>query len=512
MGGHRWSSRSSRSSRSGRSPRTTAALVSVGLCLALAACGSNVEPGQAGLAAGLAQTSGGGIVAPGTDPGAPLEGFGEGVDPGAAPDPGAPPAGSSGEVPGSTSGGPGAPAPGPGGGDGDENPSEPDQPKAPTKAPSCDGFSNGTGVTDSTITIGNASDISGPVPGLFAQSQAAMAAFVKYFNDSGQTICGRSLKLAPYDSRSDAGADQQAYAKGCDEVFAMVGSMSAFDSGGAPVAQKCGLPDIRAISTTAARGACTTCYAAQPAGSSEFQNVVADYVKRNASGGQKAAMLYIDAGAAEESGRSQVKYMTQQGVKFVYVSGVDVASFNYAPYVQAMKDAGVTSVQFIAAEPQFVRLVQTMKQQNFEPEVLLLDPTAYSEQYTEPAGDAAIGTTVFTNFVPFEEASSNAELRLYLNYLEQTSPGARPGFFGLFSWSAGQLFVKQAMALGGGLTRASLIASMKGVDDWSANGMHAPMPVGPKRITPCWRFIQWTGTTWKAVEGSKYQCKGTSRG
>ena len=43
----------------------------------------------------------------------------------------------------------------------------------------------------------------------------------------------------------DAAADQQAYASACEETFAMVGSMSAFDSGGAGTAQGCGLPDIR---------------------------------------------------------------------------------------------------------------------------------------------------------------------------------------------------------------------------------------------------------------------------
>ncbi len=499
-----------------RSPRGRVAVGVLALCLGLAACGSNIDPGQAGLS-GAARP--GSVVVDGTGGGGAVDAGGPGfVDPGLAPDPGAPGGGDSGVDPGSTDGGTSGTGSGSGSGgdpdgsgDGDGSPSEPESTTGPSKGVSCDGFANTTGVTDKTITIGNASDISGPVPGLFAQSQAAMGAYVKYFNDSGRTICGRSLVLARYDSRTDAGADQQAYAKGCDETFAMVGSMSAFDSGGASTAQKCGLPDVRAISTTAARAACTTCYAAQPAGPSEFQNVVADYVKRNADGGQKAAMLYIDAGAAEESGKSQVKYMEQQGVKFVYVTGVDTAAFNYTPYVQAMKDAGVTSVQFIAAEPQFVRLVQTMQQQNFKPKLLLLDPTAYSKQFTEPAGAAAIGTTVFTNFVPFEEAKNNREIGLYLNYLEQTSPGANPGFFGLFAWSAAKLFVQQATALGGGLTRASLIASMRSVDKWTADGMHAPMPVGTKRITDCWRFIQWTGSTWKPVEGTNYQCKGTSR-
>jgi len=375
---------------------------------------------------------------------------------------------------------------------------------------SCDGFVNGPGITADTITIGNASDISGPVPGLFTQAQAAVVAYVDYFNSTGQTICGRSLRLERYDSRTDASADQQAYAKGCDSTFAMVGSMSAFDSGGAATAQKCGLPDVRAISTTSARSACTTCYAAQPAGPDSFQNAVPDFVKRNASGGQRAAMLYINAGAAGESGMSQVRFMEKQGVKFVYVSAVDTAEFNYAPFVQAMKDEGVTSVQFIAAEPQFTRLVQTMQQQNFKPELLLLDPTAYSAKYTGQAGSAAVGTTVFTNFTPFEEAASNRELGLYVNFLEKTSPGSDPGFFGVFAWSAAKLFVEQATALGGDLSRASLIASMRKVDDWTADGMHAPMPVGTKEITDCWRFIRWTGSAWTSVEGSKYQCKGVT--
>jgi len=97
------------------------------------------------------------------------------------------------------------------------------------KAASCDGFKNQTGITDSTITIGNSSDISGPVPGLFTAAQQATKAYVAYFN-STSNICGRKLVLNNYDSRTDAGADQQGYQKICESAFAAVGSMSAFDS------------------------------------------------------------------------------------------------------------------------------------------------------------------------------------------------------------------------------------------------------------------------------------------
>ena len=486
------------------------------LSLALAACGSNIDPEQAGLVRSGGGTSVAGGDEPLVDPGAVSE-------PNAADTSGAGDPGSDPSVPdtgsGDEPGGSDAAAPPAGGSDGGATDTDEtgggDEPgdESPPKGGgvSCDGLKNGTGITDSTITIGNTADISGPVPGLFTQAQQAVVAYVKYFNDTQQTICGRSLALDRYDSRTDAGADQQAYSKACSDTFAMVGAMSAFDSGGAATAEKCGLPDIRAIATTSQRSACSTCYAAQPAGPDEFENAVPDYVKRNtSSGGQRAAMLYINAGAAAESGKSQVRLMTKRGVTFVYVSAVDVAEFNYAPFVQAMKDKGVESVQFIAAEPQFARLAQTMQQQGFEPELLLLDPTAYSKQYTDPTGSAAVGTTVFTNFVPFEEASGNRELSLYLSYLEQSSPGANPGFFGLFAWSAAKLFVEQATQLGGDLDRASLIASMRKVSDWTADGMHAPMPVGSKKITDCWRFIQWNGSAWKPQEGSKYQCNGTT--
>lgn len=469
------------------------------LALVVAGCGSNVSPSSQGVEAGdgTVVTDDGVVVADGagTDTGSGT------VPPsGGLPDAGGPGGGAAAPGP--------AGQPAPGSDPGAPPPTGENAPTGGEKAASCDGFRNTTGITDDKIVIGNASDVSGPVPGLFESAQRAVQAYVAYFNASGSTICGRKLELASYDTRTDAAADQQAYTKGCTDTFAMVGSMSGFDSGGAATAEDCGLPDIRAISVTAQRTACTTCYAAQPAGPQAFQNVVPDFLMRNFDGGQKAGMVYLNGGAAAENGPSQVRFSTRRGMKFVYTSGIDLAEFNYVPYVQAMKDKGVETVQFVGANPQFVKLAQTMAQQGFEPKAYLLDPTAYSKEYTDAAGSAADGTIVFLNFVPFEEARANPEVALYLSWLAQVSPSAEPDFFGLFAWSAARLFVERATALGGGLTRQSLIASVGKVDDWTSNGLHAPMHVGSKKIGDCWRFIQWTGTSWKALEGTKFQCRG----
>jgi ABC-type branched-subunit amino acid transport system substrate-binding protein len=221
-------------------------------------------------------------------------------------------------------------------------------------------------------------------------------------------------------------------------------------------------------------------------------------------------MLYINAGAASENAKVQVSAMENRGMTFDYVKGIDISEFNYAPYVQQMKDKGIEYVQMIGASAQFVRLAQAMKQQGFEPEVFMLDPTAYTKEFVENGGDAVEGTTLFINFTPFEEAGSNKELQLYVSWLQQVKPGAEPSFFGLFSWSAARLFVERSIALGGRLSRDSLLADVAKVDDWTANGMHSPQHVGPRHTGECWRFIQLKGGKWVPVGGTKYQCSGTT--
>jgi ABC-type branched-subunit amino acid transport system substrate-binding protein len=475
-------------------PRVAVASVSVALALTLAACGSQLDPQTVAQAGGTGVGPNGEVAAGGAGAGP------DGSVPGVAGDPGAGGADTSGGGTTST-GGTGGDAP-QGTGDNDAT--------GGTKAGSCDGFKNQTGITDKSIVLGNASDISGPVPGLFESAQEGARAYVAYFNSTSD-ICGRKLELKSYDSRTDAAADQQAYTKGCDETFAMVGSMSGFDSGGAATAQSCGLPDIRSASVTTDRQSCTTCYAAQSVDAQEFQNAVPDFVLKNyGDAGDHAAMLYINAGAAAENGKTQAAAMEKRGMTFDYVQGIDISEFNYAPYVQQMKDKGIEYVQFIGAYQQADRLAQAMQQQGFEPKIYLLDPTVYNPDYVEAGGSAVEGTTVFVNFTPFEEAGSNQEVQLYLSWLQQVKPGATPSFFGLFAWSAARLFVERATALGARLSRSALVSDLGGVNNWTANGMHAPQSVGARRTGECWRFIRLEDGKWTPIGGSKYQCSGTT--
>jgi len=384
----------------------------------------------------------------------------------------------------------------------------PDSAGEPGAAP-CTRLHHATGITDKTITIANASDITGPVPGIFTSAQQATRAFAAYFNAHG-TLCGRKLEVLDLDTRTDAGADQRAYLTACEKAFAAVGSMSAFDSGGARTADDCGLPDIRSQSVSDVRNDCRTCFGAQATQLHAFQNAIPDFLlAHHHAATQHAAMIYVAEAAAVETAKYTRLAEQKRGMNFVYDTSFDVAEFNYAPYVQAMKDKGVRLVQFIGSSDQAVRMAQAMKTYQFTPDVFVQDATAYNQTFLANGGSAVDGAYVYVNFRPFEDAGSNQEMKLYREWLQQVAPGAVPSYFGLFAWSAARLFTEQALALGSDLTRANLVRRIRGVTSWTDHGLHAPQPVGPKTNSSCWRFLRARDGHWVPL-GHGYLCHGST--
>src|SRR3712207_2399076 len=111
--------------------------------------------------------------------------------------------------------------------------------------PGGNGGETDTGVNETEIVTSNISDTSGAVPGLFKDAQLAVQSYVEYFNRTYRTIYGRKLKYLPLDSQLDSGGNRNKYIQACDESFAAVGSMSAFEQGAKEQIRSCGIPDLR---------------------------------------------------------------------------------------------------------------------------------------------------------------------------------------------------------------------------------------------------------------------------
>ena len=461
------------------------------VCLLLSACGSRLAPSEVAAAGGAGSLQPGGPGGDGVAAGVP--GGGEVLAGGE----GAGPAGSgtsAGGAAGTGSGPAGGPAGAPSGGD----------PLGGTRAGSCEGFENQTGITDDEIVLANSSDLSGPVPGLFEPAKLGAAAFFAYFN-SRSDVCGRSLRMLELDSRTDSAADQAAYTRACDEAFAAVGSASIFDSGGARTTAECGLPDLRSNILSKARAECATCFAAQALQPGVITDAAYQfYSKQDKQATQSAAFLYLDVGGSPELARSFADAAESTGFVVKIIRGIGTAEFNYAPFVQELKDEGITFVSFTGATQSAVRLVNTMAQQGYEPDQFVVTQTQYGPQFPSEAGENADGAMAPVPHPAFN--AGNPEVDLYVQWLNQVKPGAPPSTFGLFAWSAARLFAERAVALGGRLTRESLIEEIRTVRSWTAGGMHSEMNVGGKESFTCSTVVQLQDGEWQQISGKGYTC------
>ena len=230
-------------------------------------------------------------------------------------------------------------------------------------------------MTNSTINLANVADVTGPVAGLFAGAQQAEKAFVAYFN-SQYTICGRKLSLTLLDSQTSETGDQQATTTACGDSFAMVGSMGAFDGGGAQTVTHCGIPDLRAAVTESVRLTSPDVFATQSLNAAYEPDAPPDYYKQAFGTDviQHAAFVYLDAGAASFNGQQEIKSWTARGFKFVYTSGIPVTEVNYTSFVAAMQAKGVKYVQYVGAYQEAVLLAKAMQQQNFKRDEFVLRP------------------------------------------------------------------------------------------------------------------------------------------
>ena len=96
---------------------------------------------------------------------------------------------------------------------------------------------------------------------------------------------------------------------------------------------------------------------------------------------------------------------------------------------------------------------------------------------------------------------------LYEQWLQRTAPGAAPTFFGVYAWAAAALFTQLAQQLGGKLNRATLLAAMRNIHNYTGNGLFAPQRRRAARTpaTAC-RSSQLKSGKWVRISPSPYTC------
>ena len=354
--------------------------------------------------------------------------------------------------------------------------------------PGGNGGATDVGVTANSITLTVASDISGVQPGLFKATHQAMSAWRAMVNSQGG-LFGREVRLDLRDTQARDTENQAVVQEACTDSFALVGSMSAFDGGGAKVGEQCGIPDVSAITVNAARQLASNVYPAFPQRPDRLAIGTANYIKSIAPEVlDHAAMIYLNAGVTRANAQQRAQGYESVGFKFRFYE-VQVLEANYGPLVEDLQRDGIEYVNMVANYQSIQKLLQAMDQADWYPKVRDFDSVAYSPNFMT-VGPPANGSLVFLTTATSEEASSNPEMQLYTQWLNRVAPGAKPDFFGFYAWSAGRLFAKVHADVGAKITRKAFMEAIRKVHSWTSNGLHVSHDIGSKLISPCFLYLE----------------------
>ena len=353
--------------------------------------------------------------------------------------------------------------------------------------PGGNGGATDKGVTEDKIVIGNASDISGAVPGLFQDAQLAVKAYLAYFAAAEGTIYGRALELLPKDTQLNSAGNRNAYLDLCDQAFGAAGSMSPFEQGAAPVVNGCKIPDLRTAAVSPEMISQTPTAFSTDAMKEGLQPMAeyAYWQKQSPQAVKKAAYLWIAAATTDFQTDITMRATSKAGYDWVYTKKIDIAETNYAPFVLEMKDEGVQFVTFQGAYQQAVRLAEAMRDQGFKPRIFALQSNAYTPNYIGEGGSAVEGTQVAVPNVLLEEINQHDELKLYAQWLNQVKPGEQPTGQGVYAWAAARLFVDTLKRVGPNLTRARFLDELKQVTKYDGNGLLPAQNIGGRYPADC---------------------------
>jgi ABC-type branched-subunit amino acid transport system substrate-binding protein len=390
-----------------------------------------------------------------------------------------------------------------------------------------------TGVTADKITIEVMADVGSPLaPGLFQGNFDAMEGFADYINANGGIGC-RQLEVKTWDSKLDANESKNGLIDACQSALAMVGSNALFnpdmtpltgclDKAGAPT----GVPDMAALANDVNQLCGATTFTIQFRSEECPVNVgqPRDFtVQVGAAGflaeqhGEPLHGLFLVPGDLPTTRQSAIPNIEGQQLDGITFDAAKLVSGRaeqsaYTPLVQLLKEHNANYVYNGSNDATMLKMQNEALAQGVDPSAVVwtCSLACYTKNFQENGGGAAAGTYVWMQFLPFEEADTNAALQTYIESVDT------PDSFGAQAWQAAIAFqtaVNQIVADQGpnAITRANLIAAFDAMEDFSADGWAGPRSL--RGISACYVLMQLEGSEFVRVhpeERGTMDCEDTN--
>lgn len=351
-----------------------------------------------------------------------------------------------------------------------------------------------TGITKTSVSVGNISIITGPVPGLFQGAAYGAQAYFDYVNSQGG-VNGRKIQFHSYDDAFSGTTNQSLAQSAASKDFGLVGSFSLFDSFSCNVlASNPAFPDV-SVTLDAATNSLANVFSPQPLGSGGSEAGYR-YIKSKYPNAVKAVgNLYSNVDTAIAQWHGQEALMKHLGYKIAYQRAISPVETNFAADVVNFKKNKVQFVFITDGTAQiYAALVKEMRKQNFKPQVIMSAGPIYTPDFVAQAGGAANANGIWNvqgqSMYLGQDAKSIPAVKTFNTWVQKAHKGFKPDLFTLYGWTSAQLFTQALKSAGKDPTRGKVLTALGKVTSFSGSGLIAPSNPAKKIPANCVVFTQ----------------------
>jgi ABC-type branched-subunit amino acid transport system substrate-binding protein len=365
-------------------------------------------------------------------------------------------------------------------------------PSGATPPPGGNGGATDVGVTPDAITVGNVSDLGGPVPGLFQGAVIGTQAYFAMVNSTGG-VYGRQLKVAVGDGQLDCTANKAATTSLATKVFAFVGSFSLYDDCGEPAIAAKRVPDVHDALGTGS-SAYANNFSVAPMGSGWRSGPLKHYAATYGAKWQKIGAIYANVGASPTIWAHVKKAIASTGGKVVSEYGYGPSDTDFTAVVIRMQRDGVQMIYSTAVDGAYgARFVNAARSQHVA-WPLVFGGGLYDETFLKQTGDNANGVINDQQYAMFfnsDEATRIPSVKAF-----QTWTGRVGGadvirdLYAVYGWTEAELFVQALKAAGPKATRTGLLTALRAIKRFDGSGLIAAADPADKTPAGCWILTQ----------------------
>ena len=348
-------------------------------------------------------------------------------------------------------------------------------------------FSDHTGVTSSSVTVGN---ISTQTEGLFKGAPVGTQAYADYVNAAGG-VNGRKITVNAGDDGFQGTTNKALTTVAVQSDFALVGSFSLEDSYGSPVIAA--NPTVSNVSVALSQAASDlpNTFSVNPVRFGWGLGGLAYFKEKYPDAITHTGAIVSSEPSAQQTWTAEQQAMKSLGYKVIADPTYQITQSDFNQDVVDMKDAGV-KILFLEQLPQNYAgaVIQALNQQDFHP-VVVLGAGGYSEAFVPSSGGAANADGVWldqnTALYLGEDASTLPADQAFLHWVQVASPGFKPDLYTLYGWLSGELFVQALKGAGSDPSRGSLLQQLRKITSFTGGGLTAE--VNPVAKTPSGCYI-----------------------